>query len=68
MSKMPVDNSLNHKAHSVMCELAGLSDVLDGLQACGERPPLERLHKWVERLHHELDDAILEDLKARGVQ
>ena len=48
-----------NRVHAVVCDLSALSEILDALITASEPVPLEWMHKWVKRLHTELDVAWL---------
>ncbi|GBQ75784.1 hypothetical protein AA14337_0325 [Acetobacter malorum DSM 14337] len=56
-------SNVKETARSVMNELSGLAVVLDGLQVCQEVPPMDWLQSWVNRLHNELDAALIADFQ-----
>ncbi|WP_308720885.1 hypothetical protein [Komagataeibacter xylinus] len=47
------------RVHAVVCDLGALAEILDALITASEPVPLEWMHKWVKRLHTELDMAWL---------
>lgn len=47
------------RVHAIICDLESLAGILDALIYASEPVPLEWMHKWVKRLHTELDVAWL---------